>query len=210
MNKSNLLGAVFACLAVVTSNSSAALVNGSTLSIESGSFFEFFDLNNISFSQISTIGVDGIILGSVQPHDFSFTGPRIDDFLFLGSPGMHYTTNPTNVLSASTNMAAVDFSGWSWAFNGGAASFNLGTGSWGSNPDGVAEVICSVDCGDGDSYTLYYTATVPEEEPNGFAGFTYELSLTGTVSAVPIPAGIWLFSTGLLGLIGIARHKKAA
>lgn len=28
-------------------------------------------------------------------------------------------------------------------------------------------------------------------------------------SVVPLPAAVWLFGTGLLGLIGIARHKKA-
>jgi hypothetical protein len=35
---------------------------------------------------------------------------------------------------------------------------------------------------------------------------------TQTVSAavVPIPAAVWLFGSGLLGLVGIARHKKAA
>lgn len=32
---------------------------------------------------------------------------------------------------------------------------------------------------------------------------------TGDVSAVPIPAAAWLFASGLLGLIGFARHKKA-
>ena len=26
---------------------------------------------------------------------------------------------------------------------------------------------------------------------------------------VPIPAAVWLFGTGLLGLIGVARRKKA-
>jgi hypothetical protein len=31
-----------------------------------------------------------------------------------------------------------------------------------------------------------------------------------TVTAVPVPAAIWLFGSGLLGLIGIARRKKAA
>lgn len=31
-----------------------------------------------------------------------------------------------------------------------------------------------------------------------------------TLSAVPVPAAIWLFGSGLLGLVGIARHKKAA
>jgi hypothetical protein len=30
------------------------------------------------------------------------------------------------------------------------------------------------------------------------------------VGAVPIPAAVWLFSSGLLGLFGIARRKKAA
>jgi hypothetical protein len=38
---------------------------------------------------------------------------------------------------------------------------------------------------------------------------------TGTVSwaqftVVPVPAAVWLFGSGLLGLIGIARRKKAA
>ena len=32
----------------------------------------------------------------------------------------------------------------------------------------------------------------------------------GDVSAVPIPAAMWLFGSGLLGLVGIARRKKAA
>jgi hypothetical protein len=30
------------------------------------------------------------------------------------------------------------------------------------------------------------------------------------IDAVPIPAAVWLFGSGLLGLIGIARRKKAA
>jgi hypothetical protein len=30
------------------------------------------------------------------------------------------------------------------------------------------------------------------------------------VSAVPVPAAIWLFGSGLLGLVGMARRKKAA
>ena len=30
-----------------------------------------------------------------------------------------------------------------------------------------------------------------------------------TVSAVPVPAAVWLFGSGLLGLIGVAKRKKA-
>ena len=32
----------------------------------------------------------------------------------------------------------------------------------------------------------------------------------GSASAVPVPAAIWLFGSGLLGLVGIARRKQAA
>ena len=35
----------------------------------------------------------------------------------------------------------------------------------------------------------------------------YEISLS--VSAVPVPAAVWLFGSGLIGLIGVARCKKA-
>lgn len=31
-----------------------------------------------------------------------------------------------------------------------------------------------------------------------------------TITAVPVPAAVWLFASGLLGLIGIARRNKAA
>ena len=31
----------------------------------------------------------------------------------------------------------------------------------------------------------------------------------GSVSAVPVPAAVWLFGSGLLGLVGVARRKRA-
>ena len=38
--------------------------------------------------------------------------------------------------------------------------------------------------------------------------FELPYRLTATVSEVPVPAAVWLFSLGLIGLIGIARRKK--
>ncbi|WJW75389.1 DUF1566 domain-containing protein [Thiohalobacter sp. IOR34] len=32
---------------------------------------------------------------------------------------------------------------------------------------------------------------------------------TGDVSAVPVPAAVWFFGSGLIGLLGVARHGKA-
>lgn len=36
------------------------------------------------------------------------------------------------------------------------------------------------------------------------------IGFTAEVSQVPVPAAVWLFSSGLLGLIGIARRKKVS
>jgi hypothetical protein len=50
----------------------------------------------------------------------------------------------------------------------------------------------------------------------GVAG-KWDLSHDGTltwnsaaVSAVPVPAAVWLFGSGLLGLAGVARRKQSA
>jgi len=47
-------------------------------------------------------------------------------------------------------------------------------------------------------------------EGGSFASFDYNLSLNGTVatSAVPVPAAAWLFGSGLLGLVGVARRSR--
>ena len=36
------------------------------------------------------------------------------------------------------------------------------------------------------------------------------VTVTADVNAVPVPAAVWLFGSGLLGLIGVARRKKVA
>ena len=37
---------------------------------------------------------------------------------------------------------------------------------------------------------------------------SYNMSVTAAgISAVPVPAAVWLFGSGLIGLIGVARRK---
>jgi hypothetical protein len=40
-----------------------------------------------------------------------------------------------------------------------------------------------------------------------FDGFSGTWQLTGTVSAVPVPAAVWLLGSGLVGLIGTVRLR---
>lgn len=56
--------------------------------------------------------------------------------------------------------------------------------------------------------TCYTTAAVPGMENGPFPGYNAQFNLTA--APVPVPAAVWLFGSGLLGLVGIARRKKKA
>ena len=70
------------------------------------------------------------------------------------------------------------------------------------NPMTGPATVVSVDSdGDGTPGTAMVTNPFPGQTPS-FAG-------TIVPAAVPVPAAVWLFGSGLLGLVGVARRKKA-
>ena len=62
--------------------------------------------------------------------------------------------------------------------------------------------------------TLIFIATATTQQikfvANNITGTRVDLGLDGVsiVAAVPVPATVWLFASGLLGLVGAARHRK--
>ena len=36
---------------------------------------------------------------------------------------------------------------------------------------------------------------------------SYDMSIETVITTVPVPAAVWLFGSGLLGLVGVARRK---
>jgi len=57
-----------------------------------------------------------------------------------------------------------------------------------------------------DIYAFYNPSNgVWAEDPT--SDFAFQIA--GDVSAVPVPAALWLFGSGLIGLVGLARRKKA-
>ena len=68
------------------------------------------------------------------------------------------------------------------------------TTNLGANVDGGLSLLFKADCG-------------------AAAGCTVDAFIDNVVidtAVVPIPAAVWLFGSGLLGLIGVARRKRAA
>ena len=114
---------------------------------------------------------------------------------------MHSTTSAITEVSPGS----LDFSGWNIDWNN--ILIDLG-GDAGAGDTSLATIICSSpSCSVNDTYVLEYFAHVPQPDPSGKGGVFYTVHLEGVISNVPIPAAAWLFGSGLIGLIGLARLK---
>jgi hypothetical protein len=58
--------------------------------------------------------------------------------------------------------------------------------------------------------TLQLKSSCGPVEGCGVDAYFDNITITTDVSAVPVPAAVWLFGSGLVGLVGVARRKKAA
>jgi len=205
MNKTLVSLAIAGVMGIATQSAQAALLTDATLTIDTGSFFSVETAPSF-FVDTDISGFNGINLGTIQPASGSHSGapdgteaPDIDNpWLYFGSTGMHQSTSAINVLSDDgSGSVTLDFSGWSVTWNG-IADIALGSG-------GIATMSCGNTCEVGDTYVLDYAASNPEPS---FGEESYKLHLEGTV--VPVPAAVWLFGSGLLGLVGVARRKSKA
>jgi len=211
-NKHKLLGAVV-LMASSTTQSYAELANGSILNFEpgvvtsspygstfvkSGSYFGMDTNGNNAVTANERTALtqnDGIILGTAQSasgsHSGAPNGSEIEGigkaWGFFGNTGLHYTSTAANVLTATGNTATVDLSGWvvTWNF---IDPIPMSSRAWEAGfTDGVAQITCGFDCADGDTYTLNYSATVPDGDPSGFGNVKYTLRYVGTITVPNTP-----------------------
>jgi hypothetical protein len=77
-------------------------------------------------------------------------------------------------------------------------------GSSGQPAKNTVWMMASTD-GDGDGIN-----GTPMAVGGPFAGFNANFNATLSPAPIPVPAAVWLFGSGLLGLVGIARRKKSA
>lgn len=107
----------------------------------------------------------------------------------VATPTPTFPGFPTGVTSG-TYSQAFDLTSTS-SFNGSFVTANGGTAAG-------AEAALAAGLANGEAYFNIHTSNFPGGEIRGFLA----------PAPVPIPAAVWLFSSGLLGLIGIARKKK--
>ena len=126
---------------------------------------------------------------------------------FFSAPGNVYTTTPVTVVTDSGTTKTLDFSGWTVFWNNTVVPMGGDTANFPTDT-GLATITCSSSsCSNTSTFTLTYGAHVPLKDPSNFGGVYYTVSMVGHV--VPVPAAVWLLGSGLLGLVGVARRKKA-
>jgi hypothetical protein len=204
--------------------------NGNVSNITSGSYFAMDSSGNGNISGTEKVplamGTTGLVIGTTTTAGaFHGGAPTAGDsnaitapWSFFGNTGSDFVD--VAITGSTTN--GLDMSGWSVAWNT-VPDIPMGSGAWlpgncatlagcsGPYLNGIANF--AWDGTDGGAYTMSYAGTVPVGDPSGFGGVGYFLYLEGSVTvnapAVPVPAAVWLFGSGLMGLAGVARRRKA-
>jgi len=208
MKKSRLLGAVCALL-IISFDASANLVTNS--GFESGAHTS----TNTTTLAVGSTAMDG---WTVTDDLIAWIGP-VNPYLLSANEGSYFldlTDFATGAPFGGVSQSITTDVGRSYVF-----SFDLGSSNnWGrpsaieASAAGSSNIFTSSTVGgpsDWDRFSMVFTANSVTTTIflKGVTGSQYIGLDNVSVSAAPIPAAVWLFGSGLLGLVGIARRKKA-
>jgi hypothetical protein len=184
MKKSHLMGAICACISFLSLTNASAGVVG-LKGIGTGTFS--LDLYDQTGAMVDSNTGDTWSLnfdtgtGTINSTQLIFGNPWFAHSLtFVGNGDGTYSGNMLVDYSGTTNIPVT----FDWDID-------------------LSQVVALDGDGDGIPGNAMTSGPFPGLTP-AFYG-----TLTGQY-AVPIPATAWLFGSGLLGMIGIARRKKAA
>ena len=228
MRKSALTIAILGAMGV-TGAQAASLSAGDTLSIGAGSFFA---MGAGAYGTVPLLEESGITVGPAAGDTgtgshggdpvASDVGGVTQPWSFFYNTGYDYFSSNGSGSFGGDTTTGVDMSAWTVTWNTvanipmGGCSLVAGGCTQGSTvfaDTGVGSF--TWDGTDGGAYSIVYTAHVPVGDPSNFGGVQYDLTLNGVVTLagapapIPIPAAVWLFGSGLLGLVGVARRRKA-
>ena len=142
---------------------------------------------NISLLTVDGAGAMDGVYNADAKLNFDTAADTITIFGIVNGLGESLGSTPRNLLSGSFSSFSYDASGFNEVF-----------------------IASGPDWKDRD---LLRALEVDPTTPFDFFGFSVE-SVNGTVistdivnTAVPVPAAVWLFGSGLLGLVGVARRR---
>lgn len=158
------------------------------------------DNRNIQITAKPGYRIDSINILERGDYLMSGTGNTIDvdgwfDIWDLNNPVFGPTD--TQILSISDDLTTIDSNIHTWT---GTASFDLTGPAW----DGVNQLNLNIQ---NNLYATTYNHGDIAWVEKKIAGVNFVVTQV-PVSSVPVPSAVWLFGSGLLGLVGLARRKQ--
>jgi hypothetical protein len=209
--KSRLLGALCLCVGFLPFSGSAATFAIDSMTITDGRFERDIGSGIFQGFAFDAIGPNTDLVSGYIGN----SGSGVVSIAFGPSPINAYTAAanlgdvntpagtlpggpvPTGILDNSVGTITMDLSSWFANFDG--TDFHAGTGKNDGSTSASANGTWDPLTG---SYSLSWTSVT--------AVFgTTVWTLEGVAAPVPIPPALYLFGTGLLGLVGMARRKEA-
>jgi hypothetical protein len=211
----SIVGAVCACLIVVSFNVSAVIIgNKDWLQVTDTAGRSWSDFNAIFDDSTGVCDTPGCLLaGGVDLT--GYTWASITEVRVLLDT---YTSTALDQADSPSITQALS-SGWNASLFGDFAATNPFTDgndilgfTRNSSSIGNGDVVRAVDYGSSydptQSPDLYRVQELSANENRSYVGGWFYKDAVETPPSVPIPASVWLFGSGLIGLIGIARRKK--
>jgi hypothetical protein len=210
MSKSHIIGALSAVVFSFISMLSHASLTGILPATAGGTDWQAFYDDQLDISWTANANINGLDTWGNQ--DAWVAGLDINGVTGWRLPNMDVNGDNTAVKCSSDQAACKDneyghlyFYGAGTVFGSGITASSPGPFSnvlsnawyWASNRSGV---------GAKDLF-IFTSGTNGGDTAGSWAAWAVH---DGNVSTVPVPAAVWLFGSGLLGLIGVARRKKTA
>ena len=198
-----------AALTLISSTVSASVVYSYTGS----NFTEFYEqtsgsgvLYNGSDSITGQIQLAELLVGSSNSQVMD-----VEDFSFSDGVNTYTKANGAGILWSVTYNG--DISALKWSLSVQAAPME-GVVVGGTQYAGITSYGGGISVQDTASTTICIGVTsnggCEQETSQGYAYTAGTWALTGDTTIVPVPAAVWLFGSGLLGLFGVARRKARA
>ena len=197
----SIIGATCACLAVISFNATASLIDNGTITTDDRTGLEWLDLTDtvgMSYDQVTAQMIDG---GSLAGWSYATSSQIASFFDSAGGNGI-YTGWST------ANNGVVDRIAALWGFTNPtpgtdhARFLQAKVNTEGRHVYGwLSDTIATSESTLSDYMILEY-GDWPDDQYQAF-----QASALVRTSVVPLPSAVWLFGSGLLGLIGVARRE---